>query len=192
MLDNRRKSYSLSDSRRGNQPANSISNTSESLDSTQNARLKGEPRNPRLTQSLESEISGKNSIESEPEESDKKQGQFEKDPSSDMEVELDKLTLKANSTATDVSNSTAGSTTMQEYIEKYYTVPSKASTSRRLPAIAEKEHRLVENIINYRHTSTKERETIHRNRYEILLKIFMLSTQRKTLKQNANTAKNIT
>ncbi|XP_067950650.1 uncharacterized protein [Watersipora subatra] len=80
--------------------------------------------------------------------------------------------------------------TMQEYVEKYYAPSSKISRST-LPVIAEKDQRLVENIINYRHTSTRERETVHKNRYMQLTATDIRKTTALLLKtsMNKNSAK---
>ncbi|KAF6029610.1 hypothetical protein EB796_012074 [Bugula neritina] len=78
-------------------------------------------------------------------------------------------------------------TTMQEYIEKYYRPPSKMAVNnhrRTLPVITERNNRLVENIINYRHSTTRERETTHKNRYLQLTAMDIRRTTAQLLKSS--------
>lgn len=56
--------------------------------------------------------------------------------------------------------------TMQEFVETFYMPPTKISiANRQLPSLTEKNHRLVESILNYRHVlGSREKSEQHKSR----------------------------
>ena len=172
-LDNQHRSYSLSDIHTVYRHSLPHAHTNSDIDSVAKAWSQSRGESKRL-ESLDESNMNNGKVEELKEDASK--ATIQSATTTNQSEVIDTVSTQSNTSnqtqnesendgVKTQSTSTNGHSTMQEYIEKYYKAPSRTTTARRtLPVIAERQQKLVENIMNYRHPSSREREAIHKNR----------------------------